>query len=201
MTVIKTKARAIIRGSGKTDRAKRRPSACNHRRDQQTKMKTTIILLAFLLAEPPLSIAQSRSFMTLQNKFSSTEDVFSFRASGFLSRSVLRLAGQREFRKAIRKVKNIRLLTIPTDAFAAQRVSVNGFRNIVRNDGFEQLAAVREDGNEVNVYLQPVKDSKINRYLILIQDETQVTAVEIKGYIDPGILKKGKPFLSDQTSL
>lgn len=164
-------------------------------------MKTAIILIAFLLAEPSLSMAQSHSFLTLKNKFASTEDVFSFRASGFLSRSVLRLAGQREFRRAIRQIKDIRLLTIPAGAFAAERVSVNGFRNIVRNDGFEELATVREEGNEVNVYLQPVKDSKINRYLILIQDEAQVTAVEIKGYIDPDILKKGDRFLSDQTSL
>ncbi|HEX8038844.1 MAG TPA: DUF4252 domain-containing protein [Chryseosolibacter sp.] len=164
-------------------------------------MKTIVVLVAFLLAEPSLSMAQSRSFLTLKNKFSSTEDVFSFRASGFLSRSILRLAGEREFSRAIRKVKNIRLLTIPTAAFSAQRVSVNGFRNIVRNDGFEQLAVVRENGNEVNVYLQPVKNSKINRYLILIQDEAQVTAVEIKGYIDPERLKKCDRLPADQASL
>lgn len=164
-------------------------------------MKTATILLAFLLAAPSLSRAQSRSFLTLKNKFASAEDVFSFRASGFLSRSLLRLAGEREFRKAIRKMRNISVLTIPTAAFAAERVSVNGFRNIVLNDGFEQLALVREAGNEVNVYLQPVKGPKINRYLILIQDEGQVTAVEIKGYIDPGRLKNSSSFPPDQTSL
>ncbi len=153
-------------------------------------MRTPVFLILLLFAASSLSNAQSRSFKTLRDKFSSSEDVFSFRTSGFLSRTLLSLAGEHGLKDAIREVKSIRLLSIPNAAFAAQQVSLRGFKNIVRKDGFEELAVIRKEGNEVNVYHQPDQNSNTNLYLILMQDGEHVTALEIKGYINPEILNR-----------
>ena len=151
-------------------------------------MKRTIVLVAFLLAGISESGAQSESFQALQKKFSSNESVFTFSTSGVLARTVLWLAGEHEFKRAIKQVKSIRLITIPATAFEQNKVSVAGFKKVVAEDAYEQLALVRDRKDEVTLYVQALKNSSVNRYLILIDNPEEVVAVEIKGYIEPNLL-------------
>ena len=151
-------------------------------------MKRTVVFAVFLLAAISESGAQSESFRTLEKKFSSDENVFTFSTSGVFARAVLWLAGEHEFKSAIKQVKNIRLITIPATAFGQNKVSVTGFKKIVAEDAYEELALVRDRGEEVTLYVQSLKNSSFNRYLILIDNPEEVVAVEIKGYIDPSLL-------------
>ena len=151
-------------------------------------MKRSAIILVVFLTAVSASIAQSHSFQALENKFSSTDEVYSFETSGFLARTVLWLAGEHEFNRAIKQVKHIRLISIPKSAFAEQGLSVEGFRKVLNNDAYEELANVREHGDQVSVYLQPMKRSSSNRYLVLIDNPDEVVAVEIKGHIDISLL-------------
>ncbi|MGC1241696.1 MAG: DUF4252 domain-containing protein [Chryseosolibacter sp.] len=153
-------------------------------------MKTLFLIITLAGSALTQSIAQSKSFQALENKFSAAENVHSFTTSGFLARTMLWLAGEHEFKSAIKEVKHIRLITIPKSAFADRGVSLEGFKKVVRDDRYEELARARETREEVTVYLQPLKNSPLNRYLILIDNPDEVVAVEIKGYIDVNLLHR-----------
>lgn len=153
-------------------------------------MKTTFLLIVFALTGLSHTIAQSKSFRALEHKFSSADNVHAFATSGFLARTVLWLAGENEFKKAIKEVRNIRIITIPQSAFAERHVSVEGFKEIVLKDDYYPLAQIRENREEVTVYIQSLKTSSLNRYLILIHNPEEVVAVEFKGYIDTDVLNR-----------
>jgi hypothetical protein len=153
-------------------------------------MKTTLLLIAFAITGVSHAIAQSKSFQALAHKFSSTDDVHTFTTSGFLARTVLWLAGENEFKKAIKEVRKIRVMSIPLSAFADHHVSVEGFKEVLLKDQYSQLAQIRENSEEVTVYIQSAKTSSLNRYLILIHNPEEVVAVELKGYIDADVLNR-----------
>jgi len=144
-------------------------------------MKTTLALVLSFVLSP--AFAQSDSFSLLKEKFKRQEDVVSFSTSGFFARTILLMAGEHEFTDAIKDVKKIHLITIPKAAFTEVGVSVKGFKNVLVKDSFDQLANIKDDGDDVTIYLQSTK-SKDNRYVILIEEGTEVVAIEIRGYID-----------------
>jgi hypothetical protein len=147
-------------------------------------------LLSFFVLTGVIAHAQSESFVTLKNKFSGVENVHSFSTSGFLARTALWLAGEHEFNDAVKEIRNVRFITIPKTAFAEQQVTLNGFKKIVRRDSYQELACVRDHGDEVTLYIQTATRSKTNRYLVLVDNDNDVVAIEIKGYIDPDIMLK-----------
>jgi len=151
-------------------------------------MKRTAVIIALLAAGTIFAFGQSRSFQALEHKFSANEDVYSFSTSGFFARTVLWLAGEHEFKKSIKQIKKIHVITIPKSAFSGNDVSVRGFKKVVRGESFEELAVIRDQGDEVSIYFQRLKNSSINRYLILIDNPEELVAVEIKGYIDVNLL-------------
>jgi Domain of unknown function (DUF4252) len=151
-------------------------------------MKTTIstLVLSFPLSS---AFAQSDSFSLLKEKFKRQDDVVSFSTSGFFARTILWMAGEHEFTDAVKDIKNIHLITIPKAAFTEAGVSVNGFKKILVKDSFEELANIKEDGDDVTFFLQSTK-SKDNRYVILVEEKDEVVAIEIRGYIDVEKLMK-----------
>jgi hypothetical protein len=159
-------------------------------------MNRILVLIAVVIAGLSETFAQSKSFQALETKFSSDEDVSTFSTSGFFARSILWLAGEQEFKKVIKEVKNIRLITIPKSAFAEHGVSVNGFKKAVGNDSYEEVATVREEREEVTIYVQSHENSSFNSYFILIDNPEEVVAVEIKGYIDVSLLNNQQRNLS-----
>ncbi len=162
-------------------------------------MKKTIIptLLALLFLSAS-AFAQSESFNTLKNKFSGEDDVHHFAVSGFFARSVLWMADEHEIFDAIKDVKVIRLIVIPRDAFKAQEVTLNGFKKVLKGDGFEELVRVKDSGDDVTLYLQS-PDKKKDRYMILVEDNNEIVAIEIKGSIDPKFLLENQPVAINQS--
>jgi len=153
-------------------------------------MKKIILstVVALLIASASV-FAQSESFHTLKDKFVGEDDVHHFAVSGFFARSILWMADEHEFYHAIRDVKTIRLIVIPRDAFKAQRVSLNGFKKVMKDDGFEELARIKDNGDDVTVYLQS-SEKKNDRYMILVEEDDEIVAIEMKGRIDPEFIAK-----------
>ncbi|HYG03794.1 MAG TPA: DUF4252 domain-containing protein [Chryseosolibacter sp.] len=148
------------------------------------KIIAVIILLTIVLQAK----AQSDSYSTIKAKFKGEEDVVSFGASGLLARTVLWIAGEHDFKDAIQDVRGFKFITIPKKAFANEKVSVNGMRKLIADDNFEELTRVKDHGDDVSVYLQ--KDRKKNsRYLVVIEENTEVVVLEIVGNIDLHKLK------------
>jgi len=134
-------------------------------------------------------LAQSKSFRSLQDKFSEDEDVYCFRTNGFLARTVLWMAGEHEFTKAIKDIENVSLITVPKSAFISRGVSVSGYKAILRKDLFEELARVDEQGDHVTLYMKSIENGN-NRYMVLIEEPGTVVVIEFRGYVDPNLILK-----------
>lgn len=150
-------------------------------------LKFFVIAVVVSAAAP--SFSQSMSFEKLYDRFNGTEDVNCFSINGFLCRAGLWVAGEHEFKEAIEKVKSLRLITIPNANFAAQELSVRGFKKVLSDDDFESLVTLREGTNRIEVYLQKNSNLK-NLYFFLVEDANTLTAIEIKGDIDINKLRK-----------
>ena len=155
-------------------------------------MKPTGLSIIILLFISVSAFPQSKSFYTLKETFSGSKDVYSFHASGFLARTALWIAGEHEFTNAIKEVKDIYVIVIPKEAFETQQVTLHGFRKLTSNDSFEELAHVRDHGDDITLLIQGGKKDKNNRYLILIDSDQDIVVVEVKGFIDPGLLLNKK---------
>jgi len=131
--------------------------------------------------------SQSDSFMALKEKFAYHHDVYSFSTSAFLGGAILKLAGEHEFYDAVKSIKRISVITIPKDAFTHEEVSLSGFKKVMRQDSFQELARMKEDGDIITFYMKST-ESKNNRYMILVEDSDSVVAIELTGYIDPEFL-------------
>lgn len=147
-------------------------------------MKFLTTSVALLLAAST-AFAQSNSYQTLREKFRGERDVIALHASGSLARTILWIAGEKDFKDAIEHVKDIRFIVIPKNAFKANEVTLSGFKKIAQKDSFEELARVKDHGDVVTLMMQTSYKQKHNRYLLLVESNSEVVVMEIKGYIDP----------------
>lgn len=131
-----------------------------------------------------LALAQSDSYETFKDTFRGSKDVFSFRVRGWLARTVLRFANDHEFHEALSDIKTIKVTIVPRQRFREKDLSVKEFKKILRDDSFSELAQVRDDGDDVTIYIQEnAKRRYNNRYFILAEESDQVVAIEMCGYV------------------
>lgn len=148
--------------------------------------RVALLLLLFCVTSP--SFAQSKSFKTLQGHFQGKEEVHAFNVNGLFVRLALLMVDESDFNKeAIKKIKSLHLITVPKAHFRSKDLTVNGFIRYIASDSFEELASVKDNGEHVGLYMQS-NHKKYNRYIVLIEDHTDVTAIEVQGYIDPNLI-------------
>jgi hypothetical protein len=145
-----------------------------------------LITLLFLLATVA-AFSQSNSFLTLKEKFHGDREVTSLSVGGFLLKTALLFSGEDDFRDEFGNVRNVRLINIPQEAFEDRHLKLSGFKKVLRRDNFEEVVRSREGNEEVTVYIQE-HGSDSNLYFILVEEASEVTAIEIKGKIDPKII-------------
>jgi uncharacterized protein DUF4252 len=146
------------------------------------KKYLTLITVVLLAVQ---ATAQSKSYQTFKDTFKDGDDVHSFSVSGFLARTVLWMADEHEFADAITDIKNIKLVVVPKGEFSSRRVSLSGFKEILKTDSFQELAHFRDQGDLVTIYLQEHGKTKLkDRYFILVEDTNEVVAIELKGSVD-----------------
>jgi hypothetical protein len=150
-------------------------------------MKLLTTSAALLIITASTAFAQSNSYHALREKFRGEKDVVALHASGSLARTILWVAGEKDFKDAIEDVKDIRFIVIPKRAFRANDVSLDGFKKIAKKDSFEEVARVRDHGDDVTLLLQTSYKQKHNRYLVVVESDSEVVVMEIKGYIDPSL--------------
>ena len=157
--------------------------------------KLNILIVLVLLTSG--AFAQSKSYNTLKEKFIDSPDVHSFSISGWVGRLVLRMTDEHEFKNAIKELDHVRILIIPRAEFAAQNLSIKGFKNLLIQDSFEELAFIRENDEDVTVYLREGKNKK-NHYFVLVEEAQEVVAIELKGYLDPELLNNSSKLASNK---
>jgi hypothetical protein len=152
---------------------------------KSNKMKTSLLTVAFGFLITIIVSAQSESFMMLRDKFRGSENVFSFGTSGFVAKTILWAAGEREYKEVFRDVTNIRMMVIPRKAFRERDVTVKGFKKAAKKtEQFEEVLTFRDGGDDVSLLLHTNGKNKRNEYLLLVEDNSEVVAVEMVGYID-----------------
>jgi hypothetical protein len=157
-------------------------------------MKTVLLSVCLGLLSA-MANAQSESFRILKDQFRGEKDVYSFAMGGWACRWVLNIVGEPEFKSAIEEVKHVRLMVIPIKEFHRQSLTPKGFRNVLKDDGYEELARIKEPNEDVFIYIKE-NDNRKNYYFVLVDDSHEVVAIELQGYINPGKLRK--PLLSYQ---
>ena len=150
-------------------------------------MKKSILLLFSLLFLSIGAHSQSKSYQALKNNFDGKTDVHSFKVGGFFCRMVLGMAGEWEFNEAIKDIEHVRLITIPSAEFARQDLSVKGFKKLLRKDSFEELASIKDNGDDVTIFLQS-SGKKSDCYIVVIEGPSEIVVVELKGTIDVKML-------------
>jgi hypothetical protein len=156
----------------------------------KTTYMKKIIASLLLIAIVAGAHGQSKSYRILREKFQGNPNVFSFSTSGFLARTALWMAGEHDYTEAVKDVQKVRLTVVPESAFKANRVTLGGFKKIAKKDGFEELARVKDHGDDVTLLLQSPSGKKANRYLLLVDSNSEIVIIEITGYVDPSILLK-----------
>ncbi|MDZ7647219.1 MAG: DUF4252 domain-containing protein [Cytophagales bacterium] len=153
------------------------------------EMKTLKVIL-FVFASMSVVSAQTKSYQTLKSTFSDEPEVHSFSFSGWMGRLVLDMAGEYEFKNAIRDFNHVRFITIPRSEFDARNLSVSGFKKVLQQDSFEEIAFVRDRGEEVTIYLRETsnKENRKNVYFVLVEEEREVVAIELRGFLDTQLL-------------
>lgn len=159
-------------------------------------MRRFIGLVALLSFIAVGALAQSRSYETLRNKFKGKEGVHSFSIGGILLRATLGIVAHDEdpLRQSMRNVSHVRFMVIPEDAFAEEKVSVNGFKSYLKNDSYDQVAEIKDKGERITIFHR-AEGNRDGRYFVLVEDNGEVVAMEIKGDMDLSVwnseMKKG----------
>lgn len=147
------------------------------------------LVIILLLATCATGFSQS-GFETLKNKFRGSENVFSFSTSGLFARTALWIGGERDYKDAIKEIVRVRFITIPKSAFAEKKVTVNGFKKVLEKSNYQELTTIKDHGDNITLYLEEGKKNKHNRYFLLIDQDSEVVGLEIKGYINEKELLK-----------
>ena len=155
----------------------------------------SIFALVFTIASLS-AFAQSESFLTFKENLADAEDAVSFKIGGFVLRTALWLASESEARDEFGEVRSLRFMNVPMHEVNKRNLKVSGFKRVLKNDHFEEVISAYDDGNQVTVYMQE-RGKNNNLYFMLIESEDELTAIEIKGHLDPKTLlesnSKGKP--------
>ena len=67
---------------------------------------------------------------------------------------------------------------------------------MLQKDSFASLATIHDKGDDISIFHR-LDDNNKNRYFVLVEEQNEVVAIEMKGYIDPVILMQ-EAFKSDQ---
>ncbi len=65
---------------------------------------------------------------------------------------------------------------------------MKGFKSLMKQDGFEDLAQIIDKGEVVTIFVQEGKSRAYNRYMMLIEEPSEIVAIELTGYLDPAKL-------------
>jgi hypothetical protein len=145
-------------------------------------MKNYILFLLLIVSQ--VSFGQSKSFETLKEKFVGSDNVIAVSTGGLILRTALWFAGEVDWRRDLGDVRNVSVITIPQKAFEDRNLRLSGFKKYVAKDDFEEVMCTRQGSELITVYMKEY-DKRSNLYLVLIENHDQVTAVELKGKLDP----------------
>ena len=160
-------------------------------------MKKLFLALVMICAAGSLN-AQSNSYRMIRSQFNDNPDVKSYHLRGWMIRLVAEIVEDEDERlsASLREVKRVRLITIPKEEFAREGVTVSGFKSRLPNDKFELMGDFRDEGGSVAFYHRTEKRGK-NCYFVIIDQDDEVIAIEMKGYIDPAIMIDRDTFTSN----
>ena len=154
-------------------------------------MKKLIILFSLIFFSSSV-FSQSKSYQALHAHFKGKEDVVAFSMGGVFCRMAVRMATPKDdiLRKMTKDIRHVRFIVIPKAAFEAEKLSVKGFKNYLVKDSFQELAVIRDNGEIVSVYHRSDENAK-DRYFVLVEEDREVVAIEMKGTIDETMFKDG----------
>jgi Domain of unknown function (DUF4252) len=148
------------------------------------KNRLLIVIVALMLSAFKVG-AQSKSFMTLRGQFKDMEDVHTFNIGGLFARWALSLADDNIHCNAVKHLGTVHLIIIPKEHFVSKGLSMRGYKRFIqKEDYFEELLNANENRERAALFVAP-STKNINRYLLLLESEDKVVAIEFTGDLDP----------------
>jgi hypothetical protein len=145
-------------------------------------MKALVTILFISISS--LTFAQSKSYATLKAKFSGAEDVSSVKVGGLVLKTILWMAGESDWADDFGSVKSVRVINIPQREFRERNLSANGFRKVLTNDDFEEVASTYDNGERLTIFMRDYEKSN-DLYFLLVENDKDVVGIEIKGKLNP----------------
>lgn len=150
-----------------------------------------ILLVTLIFSITSLAgYTQSSGLHVLKKKFKGEADVHAFKLNGLLARLAIKMIDDEPFQEAVSGIRSIEFISIPRSAFDDQHLSVQGYKKFLLENRFESLMDVRDNGEHISVLLAP--DTRHERYVIIVDEGSEVIVFEMKGHIDPAHLTSGK---------
>jgi hypothetical protein len=161
-------------------------------------MKRFFLVSLMICGAATMLNAQSNSYRMLHKQFADSDEVKSYRLRGLMIRLVAEIVEDEDERLAasLRNIKRVRLLTIPKEEFKVQELTVSGFKSRLPKDRFELMGDFRDEEGSVAFFHRAEKRGK-NCYFVIIDQDDEVIAIEMKGYIDPAIMVDQDAFTSN----
>lgn len=122
--------------------------------------------------------AQSPSINYFYNSYRGVEGATNISVGSFLIRIASSFVEDDQTRALIRKAKRVRLVAIENEDILRQK-DLNRLIQGVRNESFEELMTVIEDGSQVRVFGKE-DDKWIRNLLLLVDEEDEFVMVGIK---------------------
>jgi hypothetical protein len=155
-------------------------------------MRKCILPIFALLFFSLATFAQSAGMYAMKQRFKGADDVHHFKVGGALARMAFKFIDDQEFKEAVQEIKSVEFITIPREHFQREGVTIRGYQKFLEENHFDELMQVRDNHDNVSVYLAPESTSKYDRYLILVDNQSEVVLIELRGRIDPTKLSSTK---------
>ena len=146
------------------------------------KKLTAILMIALL---PAVALAQSKSVIDFQSKFSNDPDVTTVLIKGPLFKFIASIADHNDdpemeaIGRIANGIKSMEVFSVPfyTDL---NREDISSLRNGLKKDGYEELLVVRDGKDHVNIMSQG-KEDEIRNMVILAEEKENFTLLSING--------------------
>ena len=153
-------------------------------------MKKSLFVLILIGGWVIPSWAQNnKEFEQLCKKYQDSENVGSFGMDGFGCLLASWFIGKEanDINALIRQCSSFRILSCSGEE---SKMLCKDIRAFVRASKLEELISVQEDGSEVKLYMQTVKNKVHQVFVSVVDEEQEVVFLQVKGKFDLAAIQK-----------
>ncbi len=139
------------------------------------------IIFYFLFTLPFFGISQSNCIQDFYSKHKDHDGITAFTLSG----NLIQFAASFEEdgnKKILEKISQVRILVMDEVNFISRK-DFNGFLKSLKNDAFDELMLIKEEGTNIEIYIRE-KGNAITDLILMVYDEGEFIMLSIEGTLN-----------------